>query len=216
MSTIEALKQKLSSRSNVLQRQVGARDEVVERIAKKKRQFQELNEHLKIVEKSQTFVENAIRLTREDVVKGIQTVVNEALEAVYEDRAPKLECEIGVKRDKSAIIPRFSQLTRAGFEVKRDTSGWGFGVSDVTSLMLRMVLIKASGAEPILIADEPLKHLGTLAPRAAKLLKTLSHRLGVQVIMTTHQQEVVDVADVVFRVQLDENKHETTVLREEN
>ena len=64
------------------------------------------------------------------------------------------------------------------------------------------ILIKASGADSVLVADEPFRFLGTAqVPRASMLLKEIAQRLGVQVILTTHHDMTVDVADRAFLLQ---------------
>ena len=49
--------------------------------------------------------------------------------------------------------------------------------------------------------DEPLKFLSKdLQSRAAEMLQDLSHRLKLQFIIVTHEEQLVEGADRVFRV----------------
>ena len=132
-------------------------------------------------------------------------MTNEALQAIYDEEL-RLECDFNIKRDRSAVTLRYVKKLSDGSLLKRVPEGSGCGVSDVVAFALRMVLIKATGCEPILIADEPFKWLGRdQIPRAAKLLKYLSEKLGVQIILTSHHPDLRDMADVAYQFKLDEN-----------
>lgn len=88
-------------------------------------------------------------------------------------------------------------------------SARGGGLAAVVGLLLRVVLIlltRASGkkAPDLLVLDETLSHLSReyLEP-AGQFLRTLVDSTGLQLLMVTHQHELVEFADVVYRLRLD-------------
>jgi DNA repair exonuclease SbcCD ATPase subunit len=88
-------------------------------------------------------------------------------------------------------------------------SARGGGLAAVVGLLLRVVLIlltRASGkkAPDVLVLDETLAHLSReYLDAAGQFLRTLVDSTGLQLIMVTHQSELVEFADVVYRLRLD-------------
>lgn len=84
----------------------------------------------------------------------------------------------------------------------------GGGLAAVVGLLLRVVLIlltRASGgkAPDLLVLDETLAHLSREYLEAAgQFLRTLVDSTGLQLVMVTHQPELVEFADVSYRLRL--------------
>ncbi|ETR66913.1 MAG: chromosome segregation ATPase [Candidatus Magnetoglobus multicellularis str. Araruama] len=77
----------------------------------------------------------------------------------------------------------------------------GGGLSDIVSFSLRMASWAISSTDNLIVLDEPFKFLSKeLRPLAGNLLKELSNKLNLQVIMVTHDQEMIDIADKIFVV----------------
>lgn len=207
-----AVSTRLKAQRSVIERQIGARDVIQKRLAELETEVLRNSETAKLADAALRFVEDAIRTTRIGVLRDAERVVNEALKSVYGDDAPRLECEVGVKRDRSSVVPWIIKRCAAG-EVRRTADGFGCGVGDIVSLSLRLVLLHASGAEKVLVADEPFRFLGVVqVPRASALLREISHRLNVQTIMTTHHDATVEAADAAFCLTMNDD---TVILRKE-
>jgi DNA repair exonuclease SbcCD ATPase subunit len=205
MRTIAEYRSALSDWKDELQRSIGVRDELLKQ---KKSWGKKEDANKELAEKavqSLNFVEESVRSVRNKTLRSIEAVANEALQAVYDENL-KLECDFGIKRDRSAVTLRYVKKIGDGQLVKRDPDGSGCGVSDVVAFALRLVLIKATGSESVLVADEPFKWLGRdQIPKAAALLKFLSHKLGIQIIVTSHHQVLRDTADLAHGLEIDED-----------
>lgn len=83
----------------------------------------------------------------------------------------------------------------------------GGGVVDVLSLALRVCCLTMSGNDRVLLLDEPFKHIRE-APRRrlGDMLKALSRRLGIQVIMVADVSDTGIVPDKEFHVGM-RNRH---------
>ena len=78
----------------------------------------------------------------------------------------------------------------------------GGGVVDVVCFALRVVAWSLSQTSPVLILDEPFKWVSMgLRPICGQLLRGISDRLGLQIIMVTHDPELVEQADRIFLVE---------------
>ena len=78
----------------------------------------------------------------------------------------------------------------------------GGGVVDLTAFALRIACyVLENNTDNVIILDEPFRFISRdLQERAGKILKTLSNKLGIQIIMVTHIKELIDCADKVFEV----------------
>lgn len=90
--------------------------------------------------------------------------------------------------------------------------GRGGGLTDVVSLLLRVLALRQGkgGALETLVLDEPLKSVDKeTALRASAFLSKVVERMGVNVLMVTHRDELVGDADFVFSVsRMDGNRTE--------
>ena len=79
----------------------------------------------------------------------------------------------------------------------------GGGVIDIASFALRIALWSISSPRPMntLIFDEPFRFLSReLQPRAGIMLQEICKKLGLQIILVTHNPSLIDSADKIFRV----------------
>lgn len=80
----------------------------------------------------------------------------------------------------------------------------GGGVTQTVSILMRIVLIflLKGKAEQLLVIDEALSHLAeTHLPRAAEVIQKVATDLKIQIIMITHQEQLLDAADSIYQVQ---------------
>jgi ABC-type lipoprotein export system ATPase subunit len=53
----------------------------------------------------------------------------------------------------------------------------------------------------IIILDEPFRHLSAdLQPKASEMMKMLSDKLGIQFIMVSHEEGIIDCADNIITI----------------
>jgi len=81
----------------------------------------------------------------------------------------------------------------------------GGGVLDIISFALRIIFwaIQVEKTEPIFILDEPLKFVSRdKMMLVGKMLKSFSDMLGLQIIMVSHEYDLIDIADRSFLVTL--------------
>ena len=124
-------------------------------------------------------------------------MVSAGLNSVFDDnygfvsqfvlKREKTECNLFFEKDGNLIDP-FSYS--------------GLGAADVAAFcLLAASLSMDKNCPPILILDEPFKHLDLEHHEAAgELVYNISKSLGIQIIMVTHSQMFTQYADKVFKV----------------
>lgn len=154
-------------------------------------------------------IQETAKETQDRLRIHVQDLVQSALGAVFPGvydfrllftpRRGRTEVDIYLDKDGAQINPM-------------DSSGGG--VVDVVSFALRVVSWSISGTEPTLVLDEPMKWVSAgLRPRCAELIRALSDRLKLQIIMVTHDPELAEVADNIFIV--DQKRRRSFVVKRE-
>lgn len=135
------------------------------------------------------------RNANETIKVGLESIVSNALHSIY-----------GTSYDFKIEFDRRGNYSELNFNIQTPdckkaldpllTSGGG--VLDVISLALRVALLELSSPriEGPLLLDESFKHLSVgYIPKAANFLKTLSAKLGRQIILVSHREELIESAD---------------------
>lgn len=148
------------------------------------------------------FLEEVANSRRGSMKGRIESVLTEALQLVY-GPTRSIEMTYAVKNNRSHLNFDLVKQTKAG-EVRRvlDGKGAGLGVSDTVSVPLRLlVLMGERSSDRVCALDECYKHVDKeRILLVVQFLHVLTERLGMQVIMLSHHEELRDKVDASWRV----------------
>ncbi len=183
----------------LLEQKRGRRDQIKENLTRSKREARRQGQEVKRCEKANAVIQEVAQLTQQELEFHISELVSLAMTAVFDDpyellvdfvqKRGRTECELLFHRDDQSM---------------NALSASGGGAVDVASFALRVALwsLTQPKTRNVLILDEPLKWLkgGDLPERGARMIKEISDRLGIQIIMISHIPEQVEGADRVIEV----------------
>jgi DNA repair exonuclease SbcCD ATPase subunit len=150
----------------------------------------------KAIEEVQALIQITAKETQEKLRYHIQDIVNTALDTCFPGEYDFV-VDFQIKRGRTEAE---LYLLKEGDRVNPMDSTGG-GVVDIASLGLRFSAWALSKTDNTIGLDEPFKWLSAdLRPLAGEILKALSERLGIQILMITHDEVMIDVADRVFEV----------------
>lgn len=141
----------------------------------------------------------------------VENLVTAGLTAIFGEGGEQLSFHLVESTQRNATHIEFVVRTTKpdGEVIETDVmSARGGGVAAVIGLLLRVVLILLTRqtGQPVsetIVLDETLAHLSEdRLEAAAAFLRTLVDSTGLQVIMVTHQNELTENADVVYRLAL--------------
>ena len=158
-----------------------------------------LENQLKLIEDAQAFLQKIAQETQEHLKFQIEDIVNLALETCFPgEYVFKINFEISRGKTEAELV-FLDQKTGRQVDPMEASGG---GVVDLTTFALRIAChALEQGTDNVIVLDEPFRFLSRdLQQRAGEILKTLSKRMGLQVIMVSHIGEIIDVADKVFEV----------------
>lgn len=139
---------------------------------------------------------------REEVRVRVERIVLAALRAVF---GPSIgfRFDVSILRGVVAIRPEIGFTRPGGAMAYVGVDQVAGGVVDVVSLAMRVAVLlsRRPKLRPVLIADEPLKHLSDeYLPAAAEMLRRLADECGLQMLIVSHEPDVSLQAHRVFRV----------------
>lgn len=134
--------------------------------------------------------------TEQQLEMRITNIVTMALAAVFPDPYEfKLVFNERRNQTEADLL-----LVRNGEELS-PVDGAGGGVLDVVSFALRIAVLLMSGYRRVIILDEPFRHLSAdLQSKASEMMKMLSDKLGIQFIMVSHEDGIIDCADNIITI----------------
>jgi len=186
---------KLSGRIESLQNDIGTKET-------------QINEKLSLTDdlaKASWILTEVQRSTQERFKERIESLVSMAIKSVY-DRPFGFELVFERKRDKMEIKPLIFEIVNNQKEYYDNPEDeLGGGIVDICSFALRIVLwmLETPRSRNVFILDEPGKNLGQLISLFGQMLKEVSHKLNIQLIVITHDDELLEMADKCWRVSHD-------------
>jgi len=164
--------------------------------------LEELQQEMALAEQASAFLRKASDDVRNALYGRFEALVNLGLKEILGEgltlRFVKVE-----KARRIYELPRmYRKLGEELIEVDivADEAG---GVVDIVSFLVRVALLITLIPAPrrFLLLDEPFKMLSAnLRPRVGDLLAALTRELGMQIIMTTHSEELAEVADTRYEL----------------
>ena len=190
----------VSSYRNWLEQQKGRKSQVEKEIQTVKQHIKENKQSLQRHEEAREIIRTVGLRTQQQLQYHISEITTLALEAVYDDpyqliaefvqRRNKTECDLYFERDGMKVDP---------------LSASGGGAVNVAAFALRVASwsMQQPKSQNTLILDEPFANLSVdLLPRACEMLQQISAKLGLQMIIITHAEELEYAADKVFHVSI--------------
>ena len=198
-----------------LDRLKGRQEEITTGLDKNKALLTQVTKDIEYTQEAQVLIQTAAQMTQEELKYHVSELVTLALASVFEEpyefvvdfvqRRNQTECDLFFKSGENLIEPLEAS---------------GGGAVEVASFALRMSLwtLQSKRTRPIFILDEPLKWLqGRDYPeKGMKMIKDISDKLGVQIIMVTHMVDQINESDRVHEVTMDNKQRKSRVVSYDN
>ena len=162
-------------------------------------------------EQAQAIIQKVAQKTQQELEYHISDLVSTALSAIF-DEPYEFKLYFVIRRGTTEAVFKFA---RNGEEVDPMVASGG-GAVDVAAFALRIALwsLKQKRSRNTIVLDEPFRFLSReLQPKASSMLKLLSEKLGIQFIIVTHNNDLVEAADKVFHVKQRRGKSVVEVVK---
>jgi len=147
--------------------------------------------------KSLVVIDKTIQIISSRGIGKIQSIVSGGLKLVF---GKQVGFQIEKKEGAKGSSYRF--LIKYGDVVGSPTDTFGGGIVNVTSFLLRIIMIKRFKLAKFLAVDESFNNVSKeYLPKVSELLQSLSRDHGFNILAITHQNELASSADRVYQVE---------------
>ena len=148
-------------------------------------------------EEAKQVLQKASQITQGTLKEFLEGLVSEALQIVFLDEAKKFHVEFIPRRGVSECDLKFE----FNGNLVDPLGNSGFGEADVASFALRLGYWSLGNTRSVIIVDEPFRNLDSdRMVRATEMIRAITDKLGVQLIMVSHIPELRQECDVEFKV----------------
>lgn len=156
-----------------------------------------LSQKLDVALQARSVVQIVAESTQAKITYHISNLVSSALASVFPDPY-KFELRFVQRRNKTEADLIFSKEGNESDDLLTTAGG---GVVDVAGFALRVALWSIKKNRPVLIMDEPMRFLSAdLQEKASDMLKEISSKLNLQIIMISHLKGMIAAADKVIEI----------------
>ena len=180
-------------------------------LQKHKNKHKNRKSHLKDLEESRILIQKAVKTTQEFLEFYITDTVTNGISVLFKNEYV-FEVQFVEKRNTTECNLLF--IDSEGNELS-PLDSCGYGAADIASLYLRISFMELSGMK-ILFSDEPLRFLSKdKQAYAAELLHTLSEKREMQFFIITHETELINCGDIIYRTEKENKQTFLKTIREE-
>jgi len=184
---------------NILERKKGQRAQLKKQIRVTNKKLTDLKQSLEDNLAAQAIIFDQAKKTQEQLEYHLSDIVSKAMSSVFENPY-ELKLKFTGKGGKIAVEMYFTKNENI-YGLKQ---GIGGGTRNIASLALRLSVwtLKMPRTRPVIFLDEPLHFLKgeNLPERGATMIKEISKTIGLQIIMVSHDPDLIAGADKIFNI----------------
>lgn len=141
----------------------------------------------------------AIKLTQDKFKGKVEFLVTLALNSTFQKRNFKFEFKSEKKRNRIEYTPVLMEDGEEYDDIEEDMGG---SLSDIASYALRLIFqrLEKPKTRSVIFQDEPMKFCGNLIDLAGQVIKETSDELKTQIILVTHDERLMSIANKLFKI----------------
>lgn len=178
----------------------GLRDGMERNLSSLKERMDSIDSNLKELRSVRDLLNSFIQTKQKAIVDACCGLGTLMLQNIYGEEY-KLDLRFESKRNKSEAN---LVVSKGDLELSLDDETGG-GIVDIVALAMRLALwsLMEPRTDPVFIMDEPAKFVSKdKLPLLGEMLRELCSKLGIQIIMVSHEDQLVEVADKSYRVSM--------------
>lgn len=209
-SLLNQLLNKYQDFDRTLLRQEGEYSSLVQRQQKLDQEIKSQKERIDVYEKALIVTQKLTELSRQETFDKIASIITTALQDIKD---PTLTFKINYKLERNQPTTEFV-VFNTKYKTEMDVmASCGGTIVDLVEFPLKVSLLLKWQPQlsRILVLDESFKHVAAVDRFAlANFIHQLSERLGLQIILVSHSDELTAHAHRVFKVSHDGTKSNVT------
>jgi hypothetical protein len=186
----------------MVDRATALRDAATKRLSETKAEIKRLENEGEVLDHVSELFRRLIDREVTTGVKAVEKLQSEGLQTVFSDQDISAEAEVDVVRGKISVDLTTVHKRPDGSVIKgQSLDGFGGSVTTVQSVLLRIIVMIRRGLRPLLLLDEALPAFDAdYIVNVGQFLKVLCDRLGIDILLVTHNQALVESVDNAYRI----------------
>jgi len=192
---------------------IATKANVLKMLSRSKRNVKKLRRDFRDYEKARIVITELSRVTQQENKEKIEKLVTLAIRSVFENRDYQFRIKFERKNNRVYATPVIVENNEE-FDPQEDMGG---GLIDIVSIALKIILwhMEDPRKRNVLITDEPFRFTGALVKKAGHMLKFIADKLNLQIIMVSHDDDLIDICDRVYRVRRKGKVSKVTLVKRE-
>lgn len=172
-------------------------------LIEQKSKYRKAQREKRIVSKAKAIIMLVTKNTQDQFIRQIETLITTAIRSVF-DRNFVFKLREKEHKNRIEFVPVIFEDEHE-YIPKTDMGG---GIIDIIAFIFRVVLwsVENPQSRNVFVIDEPFKWTGAYIEKAGQMLKRLSEELNFQVILVTHDKELINICDKVWTISHDGNQ----------
>jgi len=155
-----------------------------------------IKEEIDILTKASKVLKHLLDIMVKDEISKMASLITYGLKTIFDDQKLTFIPNITKKNDKVHI-----ELKTENNGVEGEFGSFGGSVAVIESFLLRVLCMLKKNYARLMLLDETFAAVGEeYIYNTGKLISELSKKLGLDVLLVTHQKEFQTTADHVYRV----------------
>jgi len=188
----------LQEYKTILSEKRGQQKQLLKDLSGTKEDIKQYEQDVEYTEQARAIIQLVAQETQQQLEFHISELVTLALAGVFE-RPYEFKVEFTQRRNRTECDMYF---IRNGERVN-PTIASGGGPLNIASFALQTSIWSLKKTRPVLFLDEPFRFLSRgLQDKAVEILKQISSKLNLQILMITHSPDMAEGADRTFNVSI--------------
>lgn len=159
-----------------------------------KKELKHLSLKVDDLTESRNIIAEASRTTQLQFKMMVEELVSSAIQSVFQNEDYKFIVDFVLQNNRPQINLMVQQGNKEPYIPKDEQGG---GLMDIISFSLRVIMwsLQNHRTRNVLVLDEPFRWTGNYTEQVGNMMKEISKKLGIQIIMVTHDERLMDIAD---------------------
>ena len=187
---------------SVADRVLGKREGVQTRLSVMSQKIKGLEAEGELLQLVSNVIRSLIDSEINDSVQAVEKLQSEGLRTVFDDQDLSVSASVETQRGKISVELLTSQKLADGTVIEGvSNDAFGGAITTVQSVLMRIIVILRRDMRPLLLLDESLPAFdANYVSNMADFLRALSERLGLDILLVSHNQSLVEGAHKAYQI----------------
>ena len=155
-----------------------------------------LKKEVDVLTKTSALLKHLLNIMVNDEITKMADLITYGLKTIFEDQSLTFVPKIIKKNEKMHI-----ELKTENDGIEGDYESFGGSVAVIESFLMRILCILKKKMARLLVLDETFAAVGEeYIANTSKLVSQLSHKIGIDTLLVTHNKDFINFSDNVYRV----------------